>query len=264
MKKKIIFTLIIFLFSSFFLFLFNDGSRYIGINYNIESYKVSNFQKIRDFYKRHLNYKKLAKEINKNANNKNEKVINISLWVYKNIKKISQNQNQDIIDLHPWTIVERRLGTQDQFSDILSVLLIYSNIDSFFNNKFENIIHPITFFKYKNYWSIIDPYYGIYFVNNEKKICSLKEIKSNNRTMYHLTLGEVTLENYNKIFFNKKFSSLKELNLYYNNLLNYFPNKKNIDDINLYERGTGSRSYIQKPIHRIIFQLRKSLNSLFY
>ena len=42
------------------------------------------------------------------------------------------NQNIDIVDHHPITIIERRLGIDEQFSDILSVLLVYADIDSFF------------------------------------------------------------------------------------------------------------------------------------
>ena len=147
------------------------------------------------------------------------------------------------------------MGQSDQFSDILSVLLVYSNYDSFFTRRF-NITHPITFFKTDNYWSIIDPYYGVYF-QTDNNFSSLDNIKNNNRNMYHLTLGKVNFQNFKTIFFDKEFDNLNELNLYYNNLINYFPGTKNIDEISLYDRGIGSRSYAQKPFHRILFQLHK-------
>ena len=93
------------------------------------------------------------------------------MWVYKNIKKISKNE--DVVDSHPWTIIERKIGKSDQFSDILSVLLVHNDVDSFFSSKINNIKHPITFFKFNNYWSIIDPYYGVYFLNKENTFSSL-------------------------------------------------------------------------------------------
>ena len=79
----------------------------------------------------------------------------------------------DIVDHHPLTIIERRLGGDDQFSDLLSILLVYSNIDSFFISKFNNFGHSLTFFKINDYWSIIDPYYGVIFTNIDDFFASI-------------------------------------------------------------------------------------------
>ena len=132
MKKKFYF-LIFFIILFSIIYLNSKSYRYVGNNYIIEKIKISNFQKLSEFYKRHLNYQKLVKKITKNSKNKSTEIIDISTWVYKNIKKISDND--DVIDNHPYTIVERNLGTPDQFSDLLSVLLVYINIDSFFTNN---------------------------------------------------------------------------------------------------------------------------------
>ena len=56
------------------------------------------------------------------------------------------------------------MGARDQFSDILSVLFIYSNIDSFFKMSFGQIYHPLTFFKNNNNIINISTYiWGVFF-----------------------------------------------------------------------------------------------------
>ena len=193
----------------------------------------------------------MVKQINQNSKNDKEKIINTSLWVYKNIKK--DFKNEDVIDNHPWTIVERKIGKPDQFSDILSVLLIHDDIDSFFYiPKENNSRHSFSFFKHNNKWSIIDPYYGIYFINNKNSFYTLGQNENTEWLMWHLIFGKVTPENFNKIFFDKNFKNVQELNIYYHNLLTTLPSSETINNTNIYERG--GRSYIQKPIHRIIYQ----------
>ena len=153
-KKKIIFFLACIFLLIIFIIANIETTRSIGINQKVTVYHISLYVKILDFYDRHNNYKNLIKSINKNTNNEQDIIINTTRWIKNNIRKISKDD--DVIDYHPLTIVERRFGTQDQFSDLLSVLLVYSNIDSFFIPKFGNEWHPLTFFKINNTWSIID------------------------------------------------------------------------------------------------------------
>ena len=254
MKKKIYLSFFIIVFFSI-VYLNSEGDRYISVNYVVKIHKISNFQKLSEFYERHINYKKLVKEITYKSKNQQERIIDISTWVYKNIKKISIKG--EVIDNHPWTIVERKIGASDQFSDILSVLLVHNNIDSFFISKTNNTTHPITFFKYDEEWSIIDPYYGVYFTNTEKKISSIEEIKNNDSIMQHLVFDKITLKNLDKIFFDKNFKNIQELNSYYKILLLSIPSSRIINNTNIYERG--GRSYVQKPLHRILFQLKTLL-----
>jgi hypothetical protein len=237
------------------IFLSNKSYRYVGVNYAVEYVEITNFQKLSEFYKRHINYKKLAEKITYNSKNKREEILNISTWVYKNIKKASKEDT--IIDNHPWTIVERKIGAADQFSDILSVLLVHNNINSFFIRKFSKIVHPITFFKYDNEWSIIDPYYGIYFTSNKSSFSTIKENKNGNLDMMHLTLGKVNIKNLDKIFFDKNFKNIYELDNYFRNLISKIPSSRVIENTNIYKRG--GRSYIQKPLHRIFVQIRRFL-----
>ena len=253
MKKKLYLISFLIIFFSI-IFLSSKSYRYIGINFVVKKIEISNFKKLSEFYQRHLNYKKLVKKITIDSKNKKEEIIDISKWVYENIRKPSSTDV--IIDNHPWTIVERKMGASDQFSDILSVLLVYNNNDSFFlMSKNRKIFHPVTFFKYNNDWSIIDPFYGVYFTNNKKEISTLQEIKNNDSNMQHLVFNKITPKNLGTIFFDKKFKDIKEVNNYYKDILLISPDSKSIDNENIYVRG--GRSHVQKPIHRIIFQLQR-------
>ena len=249
--KKIIFIIILFVIA---IFLIQKGSRYVGTNYIVEEQKISNFKKIIEFYQRHQNYKDLVDDINIYSKTKNQKVLNISAWVYKNIKPISNKDT--VIDNHPWTIVERKMGKDDQFSDILSVLLIYSDFDSFFFNKIKDIWHPFTFFNIENNkWSVIDPYYGIYFLDKVNNFANLDMIKDNNFTMYHLFDGKINEENYRNIFFDKNFENFENFLNYYSEILSNIPSNNLIKKTHIYDRGRGSRSYVQKPFHRFMYEI---------
>ena len=201
MKKKALYFFIISITVVLLIFLNSKGTRYTGINYNVFEQKISNFQKINDLFERDQNYKELVKKINENEKNKKKQITNISKWVYQNIRKINYDINDNIIDSHPWTIVERRMGVADQFSDILSVLFVYDEIDSFFISKLNSKEHPITFFKYNDKWSLIDPYYGVYFLNNEDEFCKLYEHKLKKCFFYHLEFGKISESSLNTIFF---------------------------------------------------------------
>ena len=254
MKKKILYFLISLLVILSVTCVANDGARYTAINYEIIQEKISNFRKITDFFERDQNYKKLIKRINNNEKNKNIQVLNVSEWVYKNINKINHDEGVAIIDSHPWTIVERKMGVNDQFSDILSVLLVYSGIDSFFMSRLNKTKHPITFFKQNNNWSLIDPYYGIYFLNDAGKFCNIDQHRQNKCIFYHLEFGKISDNLLNKTLYKKKFENLVALQNYYYFLFKDLPSAQKINNTNIYNRG--GRSYIQKPIHRFIYQIR--------
>jgi hypothetical protein len=106
------------------------STQLIGINFKVTEYEIPLYLKLYNFYGRHINYDSLVAKIIKNSQNDKDKVIQLSKWVNNNIQKVPKGV--DIVDSHPLTIVERRLGTEDQFADLLSVLLVYADIDSFF------------------------------------------------------------------------------------------------------------------------------------
>ena len=236
------------------LLLLSKGSRYTAINFNVNEEKISNFKKIKDFYIRHKNYENLVKDITRGTDDQEIIIKKISLWIYENINEVSEDQ--DVVDSHPWTVIERKLAVREQYSDILSVLLVHKDIDSFFCFGVENLEYPITFFKYDEYWSIIDPQNGIFFLNKEKNFSSVDENKKTDWIMYHLVEGKVNSKNFQKIFFGNKFNTYIKMKIFYKTLISKLPSNKLINQTSIYNRCRGNRSYIQKPIHRFIYQLR--------
>ena len=249
--KYIFFAIILFIFISV---IFNtDTTRKIGINYEVYQYDIPIFLKIFDFYNRHFNYKYLVKDINVNLNNKEDVIINTTKWVHRNIKKIPLGV--DIVDHHPLTIFERRLGLHSQFNDLLSVLLVYSNIDSFFiKKKYTQDSYSATFFKINDYWSFIDPYYGIYFINHNGDFASIEDIYSENWVLVNLNKQKIEFLNISKIFDNK-FQNYDDVKNFYINLLAGIKTSNQIDNINLFDRG--GRSYLQQPINRLRYEISR-------
>ena len=251
MKFKIIIILILFL--SFYFILNKETSRSIGINYQIIEYKIPFFLKLLDFFDRHYNYKNLVNKINANAVTDLEIVLNTARWVSINIKKLPKNV--EIVDHHPFTIIERRLGTKDQFNDVMSILLTYSGVESFYT-LFNNKEHPMTLFKIKSYWYIIDPYYGVYFTANNGLFMSIDDLQKNQWIISNLESKNIKFYDI-KTIFDDRFSSYSEVEKFYINLIkntNLVSSKK-INSSNKYYRG--GRSYIQNPLGRLKFQLHQ-------
>ena len=256
-KKKYIFLFSLILILIMFLIANKETTRSIGINYKVTEYKIPIYLKILDFYDRHYNYRYLVRSINKDINNKKDIIINTTKWIKKNIKKIPVGV--DIIDHHALTTFERRLGKEDQFSDLLSVLLVYANIDSFFIHSFNKYKHPLTFFKFNNYWSIIDPYYGVFFTNKENIFASIEDIKNEKWQISNLEFEKIDKLNYIDIF-EKKFNDYEEVNNYYNKIFFYLPSSEEIDNTNIYYRG--GRSYTQNPVGRIRYAIYSIIKGL--
>ena len=240
--------LILFLFISLlfiFLFILNkDTTRKISINYKVVDYKIPIYLKLSDFFDRHFEYKYLVKNINNNQSSIEGIILNTTEWINSNIKKTPIGV--DVIDYHPLTIVKRRLGEQDQFNDILSVFLVYQDIDSFFIKKFKDINHSLTLFKINNYWSVIDPYNGYYFLNERRIFASIEELKTSNWEIVNLKnrkLNSFSTENY------------KELRAFYQKIFDNIKSTKEIENTNIFERG--GRSYTQKPFSRLKYEIYK-------
>jgi hypothetical protein len=109
-------------------------------------------------------------------------------------------------------------------------------------------------------WSIIDPYYGIIFLNLQKEMASINEIKSENWEIFTLDMEPVDIENYRTIFSNK-FDDIKQVKLYYTNQFNQAPTQEIIDMTSLFD--LGGRSYIQSPLGRFKFTLNGLKNHIF-
>ena len=211
--KGKLFFLFIALLIAILIGLNKTSSQLIGVNYKVTEYEIPLYLKLYDFYGRHLNYGYLVSKITKNINSDEDKVINLSKWVNKNIKKISQEI--EVIDNHPISIIERRLGTRDQFSDLLSVLIVYAGIDSFFwRNNNDELKSVLTYFNLNGKWSLIDPYYGIIFINSQGELATISELKKSNWEIYSLEMESININNF-KIFFDNNFDSIAQIKEYY-------------------------------------------------
>ena len=246
MKKKLAIIVILLVIATVIL-LNKKTTQIISINYNVTEYKIPIYLKLYNFYGRHLNYSYIVDEITENTNSNLDKVINISKWINNNVKRLPKDV--EVIDSHPLTIVKRKLGTKEQFSDLLSVLLVYADVKSFFWVDDNNHNNVLTLFKLNGYWSIIDPYYGLLFLNSKKNLSSVKEIKNDDWAIYTLDFKEIEESNFKEIF-NGDFDNIDQVKEYYKQI-NKLPTQKTINNTNIFE--LGGRAYTQSPLKRLRF-----------
>lgn len=246
-KTKLLF--IIFLFVILILFLNKKTTQQVVINNKIIENKIPIYLKINNHWNRHQNYKHLVKNINFNQKNLQNRVINTARWVNLNIKKIPPGV--DLIDSDPLTIAERRLGAQYQFSDLLSVLLIYLDIETIFYN---HTSHQLTLFKINDSWSVLDPYYGVYFVNDDKEFASIENLKNTNWEIVNYDSEKIDTDDISN-FFLGMFDSYDEIKEYYQKIFVNLQSSQKLNKINIFDRS--GRGYIQKPLNRIKYELYK-------
>lgn len=201
-----------------------------GINYEVRTIRMPLYLKILDFVDRHYNYKQLIKKIIKNANTDEEKTMRVFEWTYQNIRRVPAGF--PIIDDHVWYIIVRGYGVQDQLSDVFTTLCNYAGMDAFYNLVYKknraSYIY-LSFVKLNKRWSVLDPYYGVYFKNKNGEIAAVDEIKN----------GDWTMVNIGKL--EKKESDYKE----------FLDNLPTIKEIGL------KRANIQSPLRRLIYQMSK-------
>ena len=229
-----------------------------GINYVVNEQRITVGNKIYDFFKRHYFYKKLIddifleKKIFLHQQNKINNILLINNWLLENIKPITEGET--IIDFHPITIIKRAKATSDQFNDLYSILLVYNKHESFYKFiSYNNVSYPFTFVKIDNFWTIIDPYNGFYFVN-ENNLASINDIKNNNFEIFSLHKNN---DNSKYIFFD----TLVNEDILKNKINKIFINFNTKDAIiskHKYKRG--GRSYLQDPINRLKYEILKILN----
>ena len=119
---------------------------------------------------------------------------------------------------------------------------------------FDDIFHPLTLFKENNYWSVLDPYYGIYFINEKETFASIEDLKTTNWHIVNLNSQKINSLNISDIYLGK-FQNYDEVKNYYSELFTDIQSSQEIDDINIYNRG--GRSYVQKPLGRLKFEIYK-------
>ena len=250
-KKNKLSLLLIFLFICILFGLNKTSTQRIGIDYMFSEYEIPLYLKLYNFYGRHLNYKFIVNNITKNNDSDIEKVLDISKWLSDNIKKIPKGV--EVIDSHPLTILDRRLGTKEQFADLLSVMLVYSGINSFIWLNNGNVL---TVFMLNGSWSIIDPYYGIIFLNKRGQAASIQELKNEDWGLFTFELQSIDVKNFKSIFYND-FDDFKQVKENYMNLFFQIPTQEMINMTNSFE--LGGRSFTQSPLGRLKFRFRSLL-----
>jgi hypothetical protein len=256
MKKKF-FLLAIFI-SVIFIVLSKDSTQYKAVNYRVIEYKIPLYLKLFNFYGRHLNYSFVVNGITQDSKNDIEKVLDISKWMQSNIRKIPKGV--DVVDSHPLTIIERRLATEDQFSDLLSVLLVYADVDAFMWRHEDNYNDALTIFKIHGIWSVIDPYYGIVFLNNDNRHASITELKNLNDSLFMHSLNYERIKSDNiRLIFDDKFNDEESVLRHYKGMFDNLPTINKLNNSSVFE--LGGRSYTQSPLSRLKFIVYNYLES---
>lgn len=201
-----------------------------GINYHVYTTRIPLFLKIVDFIDRHYHYKQLIKSIVYDGNDKQERIMKIFAWTHKNIRK--QPEALPVIDDHVWNIIVRGYGVADQSSDVFTTLCNYAGAEAFFSfifNKNKNSMIPLSFVKLNSRWSIFDPYYGVYFKNNDGILADTREIKERNYKLRYIE----GIKNYT------------DYEAYFENI----PDNISVTGL--------ERAQIQSPFRRFIFEVKK-------
>lgn len=177
----------------------------------------------------------------------------VSNWLNLNIKKFD-SKNDVYIDLHPISILERKIGTPEQFADLLSLLLVYADLDSFkINFRFNK--QSVVFFSIdrtnKKNWIFVDPYVGLYSNN-----INIEEFTSKSIKLKIFSLSdkyEITKENFKPSKFIEFFPSYEKMHSFYNDEIKQTPLllfSKNYFAL----KAKGNKSYLQKPIDRLFYE----------
>jgi hypothetical protein len=203
-----------------------------GINYQTRTLKIPLYLKLLDFFDRHYNYIELVKRIVKDAKTDEERVMRIFEWTYENVKKTPPGL--PIIDDHVWHIVVRGYGARDQFSDIFATLCNYARVKAFYSwiyTKDRSSRIPLSFVKLDKKWCVFDSYNGTYFKDKDGGFASIEDIAKGN-------------------WVTNAVSESNKLDFDYSIYLANIPSR--------IKEGF-SRSTIQSPIRRLLFQIKEWL-----
>ncbi len=220
----------------------------IGVNDKIKIYEIPVYLKLYNFYGRYLNYIHIIDSILKDAKTDVEKVVAITKWVNNNVKKLPTGV--DFVDSHPLTIAERRLGRKQQFSDLLSVLLVQADVESFFWVDSENKDYVLTFFRVDDSWSVVDPYYGLLFINKDRNLSSIEDLKAGNWRVFSLNMNEISDVELKEIY--------NVEDGYFRGQIYKIPTSKVIEGTRRSE--LGGRSFSQHPLGRMNLFMENALS----
>ena len=92
--------------------------------------------------------------------------------------------------------------------------------------------------------------HGILFINTERTIASIKELKNNDWQAVTLNFQHIDSQSLKSIF-SYKFDDTDQIKEYYNEQFSKIPSQEMINTTNMFN--LGGRSYIQNPLGRLKF-----------
>ncbi len=200
MKRKIVWTIAIV--TGIFLILNIKTHTKQGIDRHVRVYRIPLYIKIIEFIDRDYRYKMLAQEISGSDKNEKAKVMSIFQWVRKNIKTDIPD-DWSLYDDHIHNTIIRGYGTPDQISDVFNILCMYSKIPAgritvFIPGNGKGLV--LSLVKINKKWCVFDAYRGVYFLNNNKEIASVEDLKSkkygDKKPYEHISGTELTYDDY--------------------------------------------------------------------
>ena len=110
-----------------------------------------------------------------------------------------------------------------------------------------------------NYWSVLDPYYGVYFTNEKETFASIEDLKTTKWDLVNLDSQKINSSDLSDIFLNQ-FQSYEDAKEYYSKLFFEIQSSKQIDDMNIFDRG--GKAYVQKPFNRLKYEIYRLFENL--
>lgn len=236
MKKRTIFIIIfISLLSASILLLNIEVTTRQGIDYTVYIKKVPLYFKALGFIYRHFTYKQLIKEIIKDGQSNEEKVLTLFKWTHENIRKVPEGF--PVVDDHISDIIIRGYGECDQSADVFCMLCEYTGISAAWvlispeTPKQKRPMLAVSLVKLEGKWRLFDTYYGNYFINKKGEFASVDELIAN---------PDLIKQAKHKPFISGyPYAS-------------FFTGLRNISDKDLWKRGKP-----QMPAYRLVYEAKK-------
>ena len=239
MKKKIIFIIVTICLLSAFVSLLNiEVTTQQGVNYVVSTKKIPLCLKTLGYFYRHFAYKQLIKEIIKDGQSDEEKVLAVFKWTHENVGEVPENF--PIIDDHILNIIIRGYGTCDQSADVFCMLCEYAGIPAAWV-----LISPpeetgpkkaklaVSLVKLNGEWKLFDTYFDNYFLNENGEVATVEELIANPDL--------VNQAKHRPVIVGYAYTA-------------YFAGLRNISDKDLWKRGKP-----QMPIYRLMSEAKKLL-----
>jgi hypothetical protein len=150
-----------------------------GVNGAAFKEKIPLYLKASRFILRHLEVKKLTKDVTAHHAVPSEKVACLFQWVINNIH--AHPKAYDVMDDHPWHIIVRRYGANDQLNDVFTLMVSYTGIQSYYillTTKENPVRHPVSLVYLNQKWYVFDICHKLFFLNQNNQWATIEDIRS--------------------------------------------------------------------------------------